>query len=304
EDGLLVFGDDFDGAQSPALRPVLLRETGQCVEHLEIPLDDLAHARAQHLDDHFLAARQAGRMHLRDGGRRERNLIESLEYLAERASVSVLDNRTSHVPRKGWDLILELCELIGDIGGQQVAPRGDRLAELHENRAELRQREPQARGPARPSAAHAPDTGREQHEQSQRAIQVRGVDEIVETVFEEQALDLKEPREDADSHGARFSRRAGASCFSSSAIRSSIRSTRARASSTPSSSCRPSARETRSPRSWAKYSAKLRTVVSAALRHQPNAAVAKRAIWCAGTSPIARASSSSRSGRRSIASSR
>ncbi len=57
-------------------------------------------------------------------------------------------------------------------------------------------------------------------------------------------------------------------------------------------------------RSCARYSATLRTVVEAALRVQPNAARARRPSWWASTSPMTCETSSSGSGRSSIASSR
>ena len=47
-------------------------------------------------------------------------------------------------PGNGGTLSCSLRELIGDVVGQQVAPRRQRLAELDEDRAELLEREPQA----------------------------------------------------------------------------------------------------------------------------------------------------------------
>jgi hypothetical protein len=74
---------------------------------------------------------------LGDGGRRERALLEAVEHLCQRPTVRALDERPRDRPGERRHPVLQLRELIGDIGGQQIAPRGDRLPELHEDGTEL-----------------------------------------------------------------------------------------------------------------------------------------------------------------------
>ena len=126
--------------------------------------------------------------------------------------------------------ILQLGELVGDVRGQQVAARGQRLAELHEDRAELLERERagvRARGasPRRTAQVH----GRQQEQEAQRPIQVRGAHEFVQAVAHQHALDLDEAGEDAQLHR-------GVSVFascSSRRARASRRSRSSRSRSTP-----------------------------------------------------------------------
>ena len=109
-------------------------------------------------------------MHVCDGGGGERGLIEGVEHLREGPSVGALDRLAGDGARKRRHAILQLGELVGDIRRQQVAARGDRLAELHENGSELLEREPQARGAAHPPAALEPHPGGEEEHKAQRPI--------------------------------------------------------------------------------------------------------------------------------------
>ncbi len=109
-------------------------------------------------------------MHLRDGGRGERRLVEGAEHLRERPTVAVLERLAGDRARKRRHAILQLGELVGDIRRQQIAARGDRLAELHENGSELLEREPQALGAAHRSPPFEPHPGREKEQEAQRPI--------------------------------------------------------------------------------------------------------------------------------------
>src|SRR6202035_3203724 len=93
--------------------------------------------------------------------------------------------------------ILQLRELIRDVGRQQVATGGHGLPELHEDGAELLEREPQALAAARIPAALEPDAGREEEQEAQRPVEMSRADEVVQAMFEEYALDLQQPREHA-----------------------------------------------------------------------------------------------------------
>ena len=47
------------------------------VQHFDVALDLVAHARAQHLDDHLACRAQLRDVHLRDRGGSERRFIET-----------------------------------------------------------------------------------------------------------------------------------------------------------------------------------------------------------------------------------
>jgi len=63
------------------------------LQHLEIPLDDLVHAGAQHLDHDFLTASQPGRVDLGDRCRGEPASPRSFERVGERPPKRLLDGR-------------------------------------------------------------------------------------------------------------------------------------------------------------------------------------------------------------------
>ncbi len=87
------------------------------MHHLEITLDIRAHPGPQHLDDDLPAVLEHGRVHLRDRGRRQRLLVETLECLGDRATISALDDQPRLGAREGRNAVLQLCELVGDVGG-------------------------------------------------------------------------------------------------------------------------------------------------------------------------------------------
>ena len=129
-------------------------ERGQRVQHFEIARDHRVHARTQHLDHDFAGlgaverhlGSQLGGVHLRDRGGGQRLLVERREHLLGGAAVGVLDDGARDAAVEGRHAILQLGQLVGDVGGQQVAARGQGLAELHEDRAEFLQRLAQPHG--------------------------------------------------------------------------------------------------------------------------------------------------------------
>ena len=199
--GLLVLAHHLDRPQPVALARVVAREAGQHVHHLEVALDPLAHAGAHDLGHDVLAGAQPGDVHLRDRRRRERRLVELLEHLGDRPSVGALDDRAGLGARERRHAVLQLLELVGDVGRQQVAARRQRLAELHEDRPEFLEREPDALAARAALAALEPRGRRQVEREAQRTEQVRGEDDLVEPVAHEHALDLQEPADDAESHG-------------------------------------------------------------------------------------------------------
>ena len=83
-------------------------------------------------------------MHLRDGGARHRQRLELLEHLRHRPAERAFELGVGERGRKRRHLVLQPRQFVGDIGGQQVAPGGEHLAELDEQRSQGLQRQAQA----------------------------------------------------------------------------------------------------------------------------------------------------------------
>jgi len=158
-DGFAILAHDFHGPHGPRLDPVFVGEPCQGVEHFKVEIDDLAHARAQHLHHHFVAVLQGGRVHLRDGCRGKGRRFEAAEYVRKRPAEGFLDHGDGNFTGERRHAILQFCQLIGDVDRQQVAARRERLAELDENRPQFleRQAQPLAARPA--DAALEPGPG-------------------------------------------------------------------------------------------------------------------------------------------------
>ena len=121
DDRLLILRDDLERAQTLAVLPVAGCETGNRAHDVEILFDLLLHARAQQLDDDFMAVMQLRGMNLCNRRRGERLGIEALEHFVDRLAIGCVENLDSLLGRKRRDLILQLCQLVSDIGWQQVA---------------------------------------------------------------------------------------------------------------------------------------------------------------------------------------
>ena len=83
-------------------------------------------------------------MDLRDRRGRERRRVELRENIRDRAAKRALERRDRERAGERRHLVLELRELRGDLRSEQIGPHGQHLAELHEDRAELLEREPEA----------------------------------------------------------------------------------------------------------------------------------------------------------------
>ena len=200
EDGLLVLADDLGGSQAAALGVVIAREAREHVHHLEIALDIRAHAGPQHLDDDLPAVLEHRRVHLRDRCGRQRRLVEALEGLGDRPTVGTLDDRPRLGAREGRHAVLQLRELVGDVGRQQVAPRGERLAELDEDRPQRLEREPDPLAARAAPRALEPGRGRQVEHEPQRPEQVRREDDVVQPVPDEHALYGEQAAEHTQAH--------------------------------------------------------------------------------------------------------
>ena len=136
-------------------------------------------------------------MHLRDRGAGDRRAVERLEHLRRpacrraRSSVAITcsDGERRHA-------VLQLRELVGDVGRQQVAPRGEHLPELDEDRAQVLEREAQPLRARRRRVAPERERARERPHGAEPLVAGQ---ELVEPVLER---DERDPREAEEAHAA------------------------------------------------------------------------------------------------------
>ncbi len=213
---LLELGDDGDGPQALRGRPIALGQAGDRIKHLDIGLDLAADVGPQHLDHDLLPVMQRRDMNLGHRGRRQRLAFEARVALGDAAAERLLDRRDCDLGRERRHVVLQLRELVGDLGRQEIAAHRKRLAEFHEQWPELLEREPDAH-PERPLAPAA--EGEQAIDPAERAEQMRRGDDLVEAVAHERALDrhqseretdaehLSRPRRDAAARAARSAAR-------------------------------------------------------------------------------------------------
>ena len=139
-------------------------------ERGDVVAEELRDLRALHLDDDLFAGDEAGRVHLRDRGRRDRHLVERREELLERAAEVDLDDGAHVGERLGRHLVAEQLELGDQLVGEQALAAGDDLAELHVARAEALER-PAGAGRSRRGTAGA-GTRRRASRRARRQISV------------------------------------------------------------------------------------------------------------------------------------
>ena len=134
-----------------------------------------------------MPVRQPRRVHLRDRGGRERRAVELREHLLDGPAERRRERGGRLLAGERRHLVLELRELGRDVGRQQIGAHGQRLAELHEDRAELLERLAQAH-----AERLAPAAEREQPaDPRERPEQMRAPDDLVEPVLHEHALDRR-----------------------------------------------------------------------------------------------------------------
>ena len=145
--------------QAPSFRPIRLGEPGDRVQHFDVARDQRRDVRPQHLDDDGLAvAAGAPRAPARSTrpraacGRIPRTLARPGRPNA-RSSVS-----TASSPGNGGTWSWSFASSAATSGRQQIGPHRQRLAELHEDRPELLEREPQAHAERLRAAAERQQT--------------------------------------------------------------------------------------------------------------------------------------------------
>ena len=122
---------------APADLRVLVDEGGDLVEHGEIGAYLVDDPGALHLDGDWLAVAQRGPMHLAERCRRKRLGIEGEERLRQ-PHLEVVFYRLLHLrERHRLDIVLKAAQGFEICRRQQVRPRGEHLAQLHERGTEL-----------------------------------------------------------------------------------------------------------------------------------------------------------------------
>lgn len=198
--------------------PAVLQHAGQVGEQPQVGVDARAQPRALHLH-HHAAARcgavgEAGAVHLRDRGGRERRAVEVLEHRAERRAQVVLDLRGDGVPWHGRGLAVQPGQLLRPFGRQQVGARGQDLAELHERRSELLD------GLARPRWARAGiGVGPGARARRGDAVQVEHVGQVGEAETQQRAGDFLQAGAVPERDGGGVEHRVGRACAAGMAMR-------------------------------------------------------------------------------------
>ena len=131
-------------------------------------------------------------MHLGDGGGGQRGLAEGAEHVAHRPSQFTLDDAARLGPGERRHLVLQSGEFVGDILGQHVTARGQELSELDEHRAQVLERHAQTLRARGIGTAAKPVPGQEAEQEAHRPQQVRGENDLVQAVADENALDRQQ----------------------------------------------------------------------------------------------------------------
>ena len=175
----LEFGNDFARAQALAVLPQRFDQQRAAVHQGDIVPDHGLDAGPQNFHGGLGAVRQGGEVNLRDRGAGLRDQLEPCEDLRQRLAEHALERLDDAFGRKRRHAILQPRELVGDVGRQQVAPSGQQLAELDEDRAQVFQREPQAHRTRlaelaqRRESAHEPAQGFQALVAKQKLVQTK-----------------------------------------------------------------------------------------------------------------------------------
>ncbi len=116
------------------------QQRAEGAQQRQVALDDVGHAGTQHLDRHRAAVVQTREVDLGDRRRGDRRGVELGIDLGDPAAEATLDLRDGVLPRKWRHPVLQQCELVGDVDGDQVAPGREHLAELDEDRPQAFER--------------------------------------------------------------------------------------------------------------------------------------------------------------------
>ncbi|MNZ70471.1 hypothetical protein D3C78_888100 [compost metagenome] len=166
-------------------------EAGDDEQPGDVGADHRLEVRANHLDHHFLAGLQLRGVDLGDRGGGQRFALEAGEDLLDLGAQLFLDARHGEFRRERRNIVLQVCQFVGDIVRQQVTAGGEDLAELDEDRPEVFQGQAQALATAELQLlARQPAPRQQAAEQAQPPGQHRQFEhQVVESVADRHVLD-------------------------------------------------------------------------------------------------------------------
>ena len=159
---LLEFRHHLARAQALAVLPQGFDQAGTGIEQRDIVGDDVGDVGAQDFHCRLAAILQPGEVDLGDGSGSHRHRVEFGEHLTGGLAVSFFYRRQGDFRRERRHPVLQSGEFVGDIGGNQVAPGGEHLAEFDEDRPERFERL------AQPDRARLVERAPEQRDHDQR----------------------------------------------------------------------------------------------------------------------------------------
>ena len=189
------FLDHADRLIASRLGQLALDELREVPEDAQVGLDLRLDARPPHLEHHRCPVDEGRAVHLRDRRRAEGRAVEVEEHIGRRGADRLLDDRQQLVERDRRRAAVQLRELRGPLGRQEVVAGREHLPELDEGRAELLERLAQTllRLELRAACRRAP------LQDLPGPFQHRGdadpADEVAETVPDEDQADLVQARQ-------------------------------------------------------------------------------------------------------------
>ena len=185
------FGDDLPWPQTSSVRVVAFDESGEKGQEIEISSDRLFDAGAEDFDDHVFASGQTRGVHLGEGGRGQRAVLEAGEKGFGRSPELGGNDPPSLLSGEGRNTVLKPRELLGIRFRQKITAGRESLAEFDVNRPEGFKGETQSHR-ERCLAAN-PVPGEEGDEPPERTEKRGEDDELVESVAHEDPLDTGKP---------------------------------------------------------------------------------------------------------------
>ena len=152
-------------------------------------LNDGRDAGAQYLDGDFAAVVQPREMHLRHRGAGNGDRVELREHFPFRPAVGARERRVCKFRRERRHLVLQPRKFVGNVGRQEVAARGQQLAEFDEYRAQRFECQPQ---PHRARRFQPAPEQQKCEQPAQRAHALMAEDEFVEPEAQADGDDFRE----------------------------------------------------------------------------------------------------------------